>query len=329
MGQETKGGGSVPSEKFIDFYREMYLIRRVEEKIVEVYPEQEIRCPTHLSIGQEAAAVGVCQALNDSDHVYSTHRCHSHYLAKGGDLRAMMAELYGRGNGCSRGKGGSMHLVDARVGMMGASAIVGGTIPLAVGSALSFQMEGKKNAGVAFFGDGASEQGVFYESMLFASLRKLPVIFACENNFYATYSSFTARQPTDNVYEKAKMCGMAGVRVDGNDVLEVYAAAREAVARAREGGGPTLIESLTYRWRDHVGPNYDIEVGYRSQKELDEWMARCPIERLASLMRDEGVAQEKELKEVRDQVEEKIEEAFEHARNSPFPEVAEMHEDVY
>ena len=173
-----------PKKILLELYRRMRLIRNVEEKIVSLYPEQEIKCPTHLSIGQEAVASAVCTAMTPQDYIFSTHRCHSHYLAKGGDLKAMFAELYGRKSGCAKGKGGSMHLVDPRVGMMGASAIVGGTIPLAVGAALTAKLKNQKQVAAAFFGDGASEEGVFQESLNFAALKKLPMIFVCENNFY-------------------------------------------------------------------------------------------------------------------------------------------------
>jgi pyruvate dehydrogenase E1 component alpha subunit len=309
-------------------YSLMARIREVEEQVVERYPEQEIRCPTHLSIGQEAVAVGVCAALREDDHVYSTHRCHAHYLAKGGDLQAMVDELYGRRTGCSQGKGGSMHLVDSSVGMMGASAIVGGTIPMAVGSALAFQMQKTDRVAVAFFGDGAVEEGVFHESLSFASVKRLPVLFVCENNLYATYSAQGARQPADNIHKRARAYLIPGVRVDGNDVVRVYGAAGAAVARARAGLGPTLIECRTYRWRDHVGPNFDFEVGYRSREEVEAWMARCPIKRCAARLRRLGLTED-ELGQIREQVRTEALEAFRIAKSRPFPEPAELASHVY
>ncbi|MDP2932326.1 MAG: thiamine pyrophosphate-dependent dehydrogenase E1 component subunit alpha, partial [Chloroflexota bacterium] len=232
----------IPQASLLEMYEMMLRIRRVEDKIVEVYPEQEMRCPTHLSIGQEAAAVGVCAALRRDDCVFSTHRCHAHYLAKGGDIRRLFAELYGKKTGCTGGKGGSMHFADESVGMMGTSAIVGASIPLAVGAALAFSMKGNDRVAVAFFGDAGVEQGVFHESLNFAALRRLPVLFACENNQYATQTHIAKRQALDNIYQRGEIYGIPGERVDGNDVLAVYQAAQRAVERGRRGEGPTLLE---------------------------------------------------------------------------------------
>ncbi|MDD5671170.1 MAG: thiamine pyrophosphate-dependent dehydrogenase E1 component subunit alpha, partial [Candidatus Omnitrophica bacterium] len=233
----------LPSKEILlELYRRMLLIREVEEKIVQVYPQQEIRCPTHLSIGQEAAASGVTTALRRDDYVFGTHRCHSHYLAKGGDLKQMFSELYGRANGCAKGKGGSMHLVDPSQGMMGSSAIVGGTIPLAAGAALAAKMQGTDRVAVAFFGDGATEEGVFHESLNFAALKKLPVIFVCENNFFATHTPLSARQVIASIADHGKIYGVPGVVVEGVNVIDVYQNAAEMVARARTGGGPSILE---------------------------------------------------------------------------------------
>ena len=261
-------------ERLKAFYVQMTRIRRAEEAIVARYPEQEIRCPTHLSIGQEAVAVGVCQALSEQDVVLSGHRCHAHYLAKGGSLRRMFAELYGKATGCCGGKGGSMHLASPETGMLGASAIVAGTVPIAVGAALAAALRGSDDVSVAFFGDAGIEQGVTHESLAFAALRRLPVVFVCENNLYATLTPLSKRQVSADVWPRAVAHGLPGVSVDGNDVLAVYEAAAHAVARARAGDGPTFIEAKTYRWREHVGPNFDVELGYRTQAELDAWMAR-------------------------------------------------------
>src|SRR5881397_3734437 len=238
----------------------MTRIRRAEEAIVARYPEQEIRCPTHLAIGQEAVAVGVCQTLRDGDTVLSGHRCHAHYLAKGGSTRGMFAELYGKATGCCGGKGGSMHLASPETGMLGASAIVAGTVPIAVGAALAAALRGSDDVSVAFFGDAGIEQGVTHESLAFAALRRLPVVFVCENNLYATLTPLSKRQVSADIWPRAVAHGLPGVSVDGNDVLAVYEAAAHAVARARAGDGPTFIEAKTYRWREHVGPNFDVEV---------------------------------------------------------------------
>ncbi|MFN8607346.1 MAG: thiamine pyrophosphate-dependent dehydrogenase E1 component subunit alpha [Vulcanimicrobiota bacterium] len=313
--------------------RQMVLIRGVEEAIVAQYreqdeiigrkqePEHAIRCPTHLSIGQEAPAVGVCSALEPTDVIYSTHRCHAHYLAKGGSLPRMVAELFGKSTGCAKGKGGSMHLVDTSVGMLGSSAIVGGSIPLAVGSALAAQMRGESKVAVCFFGDGAVEEGIFHESLHFAALRKLPVLFACENNVYATLSHIEARQRTP-IHERAACYGAIGESIDGNDVEAVTQASRRAVLRARAGDGPTLFEFKTYRWLGHVGPLADTGSARRSQPELEFWKARCPIERLkVKLPADQVEAIELEVGQ-------EIAAAFSQAKSDPLPALEELFVDV-
>ena len=307
-----------PTEIIEKLYRRMLLIRRVEEKIAALYPEQEIRCPTHLAIGQEAVASAVCTALRREDYVFSTHRCHSHYLAKGGDLGQMFAELYGKVTGCARGKGGSMPLVDPDQGMMGASAIVGGTIPLAVGAALAAQFQKSGRVSVAFFGDAATEQGVFHESMNFAALKKLPVLFVCENNFFATHTPLSERQALENISERGKIYGIPGACVEGSDVLAVYQAVLPMVERARRGDGPSLLECLAYRWKEHVGPNEDFSLGYRTQEELEDWKKRCPIQNC------EKKLSERTLVEIQSQVGRAIEEAVRFAKESSVPEPAEL-----
>jgi TPP-dependent pyruvate/acetoin dehydrogenase alpha subunit len=311
--------------KKLDLYQRMLTIRRVEEAIADAYPKQEMKCPIHLSIGQEAVPVGICAHLTREDRVWSTHRCHAHYLAKGGSLPKMIAELYGRATGCCQGKGGSMHLVDYEQGMMGSSALVGGTIPLAVGSGLKFSLAKKAHVSVAFFGDGATEEGPFYESMNFASLKKLPVIFAVENNNYATYSPQKARQANTSIAKRGEAFNIPSALVDGNDVLAVYKIAAEATERARAGKGPTLIEFTTYRFRDHVGPNYDVEVGYRTQTEVDEWMVKCPISRLEKDLN----LKESEKTQIEKNIQQSIEDAFAFAKQSPPPEPSEIFTHIY
>ncbi|PYN66176.1 MAG: acetoin dehydrogenase [Candidatus Rokuibacteriota bacterium] len=306
----------------------MTRIRRAEEAIVARYPEQEIRCPTHLSIGQEAVAVGVCQALSEQDVVLSGHRCHAHYLAKGGSLRRMFAELYGKATGCCGGKGGSMHLASPETGMLGASAIVAGTVPIAVGAALAAALRGSDDVSVAFFGDAGIEQGVTHESLAFAALRRLPVVFVCENNLYATLTPLSKRQVSADVSPRAVAHGLPGVSVDGNDVLAVYEAAAHAVARARAGDGPTFIEAKTYRWREHVGPNFDVELGYRTQAELDAWMARDPLLRHARILETSGVLTAAERLALDREVEAEVADAVRFAKASPFPEPAALYADV-
>jgi pyruvate dehydrogenase E1 component alpha subunit len=324
--------------KLLRCHRSMLLVRIVEERIISQYAEQNaafsrkeaparaIRCPTHLSIGQEAAAVGVCDALRPSDVAFSTHRCHAHYLAKGGDVRRMMAELYGRVTGCAKGKGGSMHLVDCSVGMLGASAIVGGSIPLAVGAALSFKMRNEPHVAVAFFGDGAVEQGVFHEAMNVASVKKLPVLFACENNFYATLSHVDTRQPT-SIASRAAAYGGLGVAVEGDDVLAVAEAASHAVERARRGEGPTLLEVKAYRWMSHVGTDPDTGKMRRSAEELAAWKARCPITRARAKLQGLGVSAD-ELDSIEREVREVVEDGVRFASESPEPARSDLFEDV-
>ena len=326
-GPDARTRGLAPG-LLVDLYVAMRRIRRVEETIAALYPEQEIRCPTHLSIGQEAGAAGVCLGLRTSDTAVSTHRCHAHYLAKGGDMRAMFAELYGKATGCCGGKGGSMHLTAPEVGMLGASAIVGGSVPLAVGTALAAKMAGTDEVAVAFFGDAAMEQGVTHESLALAALRRLPVLFVCENNLYATNTPLRTRQAGSDLAERAAGHWLPGVSVNGSDVIAVYRAARAAVERARRGDGPTLIEVKTYRFREHVGPNYDIDLGYRTQAELDRWMAREPVGALARRLERVGVLPASRRAELDAQVEAEIADAVAFAKSSPFPEPAALYADL-
>ncbi len=272
---------SPDSKTQLALYRQMLLIRHFEQKIVELYPEQEIRTPVHLCVGQEAVAAGVCAHLRDSDTIFTTHRNHGHCLAKGMSLKKMLAEFYGKETGCCRGKGGSMHPCAPEVGILGTSAIVGGGIPIAVGAAWANQMRGIPAVTVTFFGDGATEEGAFHESLNFAALKKIPVIFVCENNLYATASAIGKRQPAaGSIAARAATYGLPGKLINGNDVIEVYLAAGEAVIRAKQGLGPTLIEAETFRWFAHVGPVDDTKTGHRPANELTRWKKKCPIQHL-------------------------------------------------
>jgi pyruvate dehydrogenase E1 component alpha subunit len=320
---------NVPANVLRDMYITMLRIRRMEEKIVKLYPEQEMRCPTHLYIGQEAIATGVCANLQKEDYVFGTYRGHGHYLAKGGNMKKLAAELYGKATGCAKGKGGSMHIVAPEVNFMGCSALVGGGMPMAAGAALAAAMQHTKQVSVSFIGDGVVEEGVFHETLNFASLRKLPVIFICENNLYAVHVHQSARQPGDNIYERAACYLMPGMRIDGNDVIEVYRTAKEAIQRARAGDGPTLIECRTYRWFEHVGPNFDWDLGYRTKEEGEEWMAKCPLKRFRKLLQENGLLSDTEHNKLTTQIDEEVEEAFQFAKNSPFPDVNELELDVY
>jgi pyruvate dehydrogenase E1 component alpha subunit len=263
----------------LELFKSMLRIRMVEESIAEKYSEGKMRCPTHLSIGQEAIATGVCSALEKKDLVLSTHRAHAHYLAKGGSLKSMIAEIYGKVTGCSMGMGGSMHLIDKRAGFMGSTAIVGNTIPVAVGLALSIKLKRRKNISCVFFGDGAVEEGVFYEAVNFAVVKKLPILFVCENNLYSVYSGLEVRQPENRkIYKMVRALGIDTHKGDGNDVEEVFSLTKLIREKIVNNAGPQFIELDTYRWREHCGPNYDNDLGYRTEEEFMSWKKRDPIE---------------------------------------------------
>ena len=314
--------------KASDLLHQMLRIRMVEEEIAERYAEQEMRCPVHLSIGQEAPAVGVCAVLQQADWVFSGHRNHAHYLAKGGDLKRMLAEIYGKETGCCGGRGGSMHLTDQQAGFIGATPIVGSTIPIAVGAALTAQLRGEDRVVVIFLGDGAVETGVFHESVNFACVRNLPVIFACEDNGYSVYSPMSVRQPPSrSLSELAAGHGIVTSKVDGNDVVAVMAEAAAAVGRAREEGSPSFIEMTTYRWREHCGPDFDNHIGYRSESEFEQWRDLDPIGALAASAHYDGT--ESELEGMKTAITEEIEEAFEFAKESPFPPASDAAKGVY
>ena len=305
--------------------RDMVRIRRVEETLAELYPAGEMRTPTHFSIGQEAVAVGVCGALRRDDVVYSGHRCHAHYLAKGGDLHGMVAELYGRETGCARGRGGSVHLNDPDVGVIASSAILGQTMAVAVGTALAFTMDGRDQLAVTFFGDGTVEEGIFHETLNFAVMRQAPVLFVCENNGFSTHTRLEVRQPASvSIHARAASYGMPSRLVDGNDVFAVHAAAREAVAHARGGAGPFFLECTTYRWREHVGPQWDYDKGYRTKAEVDAWIARCPIRRASERLLSEGVSTPERIAAMGRASQIEVDDAVAAARAASFPAVEDL-----
>jgi TPP-dependent pyruvate/acetoin dehydrogenase alpha subunit len=308
----------------------MKRIRAAEEGIAERYAEGKMRCPTHLSVGQEAAAAGVGLALEHRDLAVSTHRAHAHYLAKGGDLKAMLAEIYGKATGCCRGRGGSMHLIDRRVGFMGSTAIVGNSIPIGVGLALSLQLRRKKGASVVFLGDAAVEEGAFYESANFAVVRNLPVLFVCENNQYSVYSHLRVRQPEGrSIHTLVQAIGIPGSLTDGNDPVAVYQATQAGLAHIRQSGGPYFLELTTYRWREHCGPNFDNQLGYRSEEEFLMWKERDPIPRFEEALLAQGLLERPALKSLDDQIAQEIAEAFEFAERSPFPSADEAFAGLY
>ena len=258
-------------------YRSLYRIRRLEEEVARVYATDKIKSPVHLSIGQEAVSVGVCEALRTEDVVFGTYRGHAMYLAKGGDLNAMVAELYGRATGCTRGKGGSMHLIDPERGVMGMSAVVGTTIANAAGYAYALRCRRSDAVVASFFGDGATEEGVFAETLNFAVLKRLPILFVCENNQYAIHTHQGRRQGRPDVCGRARAHGMPADLLDGNDLFGLVGRAKEAVARVRAGEGPWFLEVATYRWREHVGPGRDYHLGYRTEAEAEPWIAADPV----------------------------------------------------
>jgi pyruvate dehydrogenase E1 component alpha subunit len=323
-------GHEVRREDVIALHLHMVRIRLVEERIAKLYPEQEMRCPVHLCIGQEATAAGVCGALERRDWVFGTHRSHGHYLAKGGDLQAMVAEIYGKATGCCRGKGGSMHLVDLAAGFLGSTPIVAATIPTAVGAALASQMRGEDRVTVAFFGDAAIEEGVFHEALGFAVLRRLPVVFACENNQYSVYTSLAERQPAGRpICSLARGHGLPAVQWNGNDACGVLERAKDAVARARRGGGPTFLELVTYRWCEHCGPKCDNGLDYRRGEEVAAWRLRCPIAATRDVLRGQGWMSEDEEAEHTRTIGAEIDEAFAVARGAPFPARTHGPDEVY
>ncbi len=305
-------------------YASIYRIRRVEEVICDVYPSDKIRSPVHLSIGQEAVSAGVCEALLPEEAVYGTYRSHATYLAKGGDMRKMIAELYGKDAGCCRGKGGSMHLIDPAVGALGGSAIVATTIPHAAGHAYADKIRGHKRATVTMFGDGAVEEGVFYETLNFAALKKLPMIFVCENNSYAIHSPLLTRQPLDNISARAAVFGIPTEIIDDGDVFKIYDAVHRAATAIREGKpGPFFIECKIYRWKEHVGIGEDWKFGDRTRNEAEAWLEKDPVKVCGALI------EEKRRAEIEKEIEEEIRDAFAFAESAPFPDLKELYTDVY
>lgn len=311
------------------FYRSMLRIRRVEEEIERRYSGDEMKTPIHLVIGQEATAVGCAAALRQTDLVYTSHRTHGAYLAKGGDLKAMLCEMHCRINGCAGSRGGSMHLIDKQAGVAGTSAIVGGAVPIAAGAALAAQMKREDRVVVVFLGDASTEEGVTSESLNFSALKKLPVVFFCENNFYSVQSPIAVRQPPRDIRAWAEAHGVAAVRVDGTNVLAVYEAAKAAVERARSGGGPTFIEAPVYRFRAHGGAGDDSDTGYRSVEERVAWEAACPVATFADHLQRAGLLDSSTATTMEEAINAEISEAFDFALASPFPTVKDLATYVY
>jgi pyruvate dehydrogenase E1 component alpha subunit len=310
----------------LDMYRQMLLIRNFETRAAEEFARGNINGHIHTYAGEEAVAVGVCANLRDDDLITSTHRGHGHCIAKGGEVKYMMAELFGRRTGYCKGKGGSLHIADISLGILGANGIVGAGIPIALGGGLSAQLKGTDSVCISFFGDGASNQGTFHESLNLASIWKLPVIFIAENNQYAQTTPQKYHMNVKSISERATAYGIPGVLVDGNDVMAVYETAREAVRKARVGAGPTLVECMTYRQRGHYeGEN----MGYRTQAEVDDWKRRDPIPRFRQQLVKMGIVAEAEAKQIEDSCQREIEDAIRFANESPYPSPEETLEDVY
>ncbi len=312
--------------RLIDLYRMMRLIRRFEERVVELVNRDEIPGVTHEYVGQEAVATGVCAALRPDDVITSTHRGHGHILAKGGDPRRMMAELMGKATGYNRGRGGSMHIADLSLGIFGANGIVGAGAPIACGAALAAKVEGSDRVAVAFFGDGGMNQGVVHEAMNLAAIWRLPVVFVCENNGYAISAPISQMAAVERLADRAAAYGMPGTSVDGMDVLAVHAAAAEAVARARSGGGPTLLECCTYRFVGHFTAEKARGLKYRSDEEIARWRERDPLVTYPARLRQQGIGDQAKVDA---EVEALLDEAVAFARQGPFPEAAEALDGMY
>jgi len=310
----------------------MTRIRLSEESLVDPIIAGEVKCPVHLYSGQEAVAAGIGAVLNKEDYVYGNHRSHGHYLAKGGGLNEMISEIYGKDTGCSRGRGGSMHLYSLGSGLLGSAPIVAGTISLAVGSALASSIRNDNRVSISFFGDGATGEGVLYESLNFAALKKLPIIFACENNLYSTHLSVRECRPDVNICRVAEPFGITSSRVDGNDVLEVYKAAEKAVQQCRSNEGPVFLEFLTYRMRGHVGPDDKIQgkrTDIRNNEEIEEWRQRDPIRNFSRYLIENDVLTPDDVKKINQAIANEIKEAYQFAKESPFPQVSELSNHVF
>ena len=322
----TVAAPRLSAEKQVDMLRQMLTIRRFDSRVLEIYREGIMRGTSHPYIGEEAIAVGACAALREDDYITSTHRGHGHCIAKGGDIKLMMAELLGKATGYSKGKGGSMHIADVSKGILGANGIVGGGMGIATGSALSAKVLGTEQVTVCFFGDGALNQGILHECSNIAAIWKLPVIFLCENNQYAMSAPAEKFTSVPDPSVRAQAYGFPGVRVDGMDIMAVYEATAAAVERARQGGGPSMIVAVTYRYfGHHVGD----PLNYRTREEVDEWRKTDAIERFKRHLLDERIMDETRMQQLEEQVDREVEEAIEFARNSPDPSVEILMDDIY
>ena len=314
----------------MEMLRRMLRIRRFEEQVIQMVERGEIVGAAHSYIGEEAVAVGTCLALRDDDWITGNHRSHGHPIAKGGDVKRAMAELLGKRTGYCKGKGGSMHLADFSIGILGESGILGSAIPTAVGAALGSKLQGNDRVAVSFFGDGASNEGAFHESINLAAIWGLPVIFLCENNQYAVTSSFKEMVAAENISDRAASYAIPGVLVDGQDVLAMHEAVSHAVERARSGQGPSLIEGRTYRYYDHsLGMNRIVRASYRSDEEMEHWKQRDPIDIHKTLLLSQDIAPQAEIDQMEDEIKKQINDAVEFARESPYPDPSELFDDMF
>ena len=314
----------------IKLFSKMLRIRKVEEKISSTYHEQEMRCPVHLSIGQEAIAVGVCENLKNNDKIVTAHRSHAHFLAKGGSLKAMVAELHGKETGCAKGLGGSMHLIDLKSGVYAAVPIVGSTIPIGTGIAWANKLKKNKDIVVAFFGDGATEEGVFFESLDFAALHNLPILFICENNEYSVYSHITKRQSKKRDITKiAKSMGVNSLKMDGNLIEKVFLNSKKIINNIRKSPSPFLIELKTYRNLEHCGPNNDDDLGYRKKKYLNFWKKKCPIKNYINFLKNKKYLSNINEINIEKKIEKEITKAFKFAKESKFPKKELLNKFIY
>jgi pyruvate dehydrogenase E1 component alpha subunit len=305
-------------------------IRAVEETIAQEYPNGEMRCPVHLSIGQElvSAVVGLNQQKQDT--AISSHRAHAHYLAKGGNLYRMIAEIYGKITGCCKGRGGSMHLIDLEVGFLGSSAIVGNSIPIGVGSGLTHKLNKSDALSFIFLGDGAIEEGSFYESVNFSVVQELPTVYVCENNLYSVYTGLNQRQPTErNIYEMVNGMGIKSVKIETTDVLDCLNKTTEIIKLARTSKKPVFIEYDTYRWLEHCGPNDDDYLGYRPQGELNKWKEKDPVSNLGKILTSDFGISDSEIREIHEEIEIEVLAAFDQAKKDKFPTLEQSQADVY
>lgn len=319
----------VPNVTKLSIFQKMLFIRRVEERLAAKYHEQKMRCPMHLCIGQEAVAAAVSQSLSVRDEVFSGHRAHGHYLAKGGNLSKLVSEMYGLPGGCSRGRGGSMHLTDPKVGFVASTPIVGGTIPVATGAAWAASLKGDDKIVAVYFGDGCFEEGVLHESLNFATLHKLPIVFICENNNYSVYTRLSTRQPERTILSVAQAHGIDSAKGDGNDALGCWGLAGQAIAAARAGHGPQFLEFATHRVLEHCGPNDDDHLGYRESGEQERWLRKCSIERLRATLTADELLDTKKLNDLESDIQDQIDQAFEIAHTQSKMQPQQPKQSVY